>query len=145
VTRQLQCGHVDDVLRDRGPEHPLWYDRKGRTICTRCYERLAGDWTYKRIAEDIIGLGSPTQARVSTVWIGIDYSWLGNGPPVIFETMIFAEGNVLDGEMGRYVTEDQARAGHAEWVTLLRTALDVARIEVETLEAAFAESEGDAP
>jgi predicted cobalt transporter CbtA len=51
---------------------------------------------------------------VSTVWIGIDHRFGDDGPPLIFETMVFnrAEGwGELDCE--RYSTEAEAVAGHA--------------------------------
>lgn len=48
---------------------------------------------------------------VSTVWLGLDHSWLG-GPPLIFESMCFPEGRDQD----RYSTEEQAKAGHAAMV-----------------------------
>lgn len=53
------------------------------------------------------------ECRVSTVFLGSDYS-LNGGPPLIFETMVF--GGPHDGEIDRYSTWDEANAGHAEMV-----------------------------
>lgn len=50
---------------------------------------------------------------VSTVYLAIDHSW-GDGPPLIFETMVF--GGKYDREQERYSTEAEALAGHARWV-----------------------------
>ncbi len=54
---------------------------------------------------------------VSTVFLGIDHSW-GNGPPVLFETMVFDRekqtGEDLDCE--RYCTYDEAEEGHKKMV-----------------------------
>ena len=50
---------------------------------------------------------------VSTVWLGMDHSF-GDGPPLIFETMVF--GGELDQECDRYTTEEQAQQGHAAMV-----------------------------
>lgn len=53
-------------------------------------------------------------AKVSTVWLGLDHNYSDQGPPLIFETMVF--GGTLDGEQDRYVTLEQAHAGHEMWV-----------------------------
>lgn len=65
-----------------------------------------GDWW--RIGATVVG-----ETRVSTVWLGLDHRW-GEGPPLIFETMVF--GGPLAGECERYCTKEQARDGHARWV-----------------------------
>jgi len=59
--------------------------------------------------------------RVSTVWIGINHNFLGNGKPLIFETMIFDNDNNSCYEIycDRYSTWDEALAGHekaVQWV-----------------------------
>lgn len=55
--------------------------------------------------------------RVSTVFLGLDHSWGDNGPPLIFETMIF--GGEHSDKQWRYSTWDQAEAGHKEAVKLV--------------------------
>jgi len=47
---------------------------------------------------------------VSTIWLGLNHQW-GDGPPLIFETMVFGGG--LDQEQERYSTESEALVGHA--------------------------------
>ena len=47
--------------------------------------------------------------RVSTVFLGVDYSY-GDGPPPLFETMIF--GGDHDGYEERCSTWDEAEAMH---------------------------------
>ena len=47
--------------------------------------------------------------QVSTVFLGLDYSY-GEGPPLLFETMIF--GGTNDGYQERYCTWDEAEQGH---------------------------------
>lgn len=49
------------------------------------------------------------EITVSTVFLGIDHAF-NMGPPVLFETLVF--GGALDGEMLRYVTWQDADAGH---------------------------------
>lgn len=48
---------------------------------------------------------------ISTVLLGIDHSFSGGGPPLIFETMVF-RGSASDLDMDRYSTEEQALQGH---------------------------------
>lgn len=56
---------------------------------------------------------------VSTVWLGIDHGFGFSNVPILFETMIFAPGDVtvgagdgLDQYQERYPTEEAAQAGH---------------------------------
>lgn len=67
------------------------------------------DLEYKVVARDELESG----VVISTVWLGLDHQW-GDGPPLIFETMVFGGPN--DQDQYRYSTEDEARAGHAEIV-----------------------------
>jgi hypothetical protein len=53
------------------------------------------------------------EIKISTVFLFMDHNH-GDGPPVLFETMVF--GSNLDEEQERYCTEDEARAGHARMV-----------------------------
>lgn len=57
----------------------------------------------------------PDGIRVSTVFLGLDYSF-GDGPPLLFETMIF--GGKHSDYVDRYSTWQQAEAGHAVAVAL---------------------------
>jgi hypothetical protein len=68
----------------------------------------------KRVALDEIG-----GVRVSTVFLGVDHNW-GEGPPLIYETMIF--GGPHDDYQERYSTREEALAGHANAVALVRSA-----------------------
>jgi hypothetical protein len=68
--------------------------------------------TSRRVAETKVGA-----ARVSTVFLGLDHSF-GDGPPLLFETMVF--GGPLDDEMERYTTWDEAEQGHARMVERVR-------------------------
>lgn len=58
----------------------------------------------KIVAQENVG-----NARVSTVFIGLDHSW-GNGPPILFETMVFRGGHGEECE--RYCTWQEAEEGH---------------------------------
>ena len=69
------------------------------------------DWDYKRVEKDIID-----DVEISTVWLGIDHSF-GDGPPIIFETMIF--GGKHDDFCERYETETDALDGHVRAIALV--------------------------
>ena len=48
--------------------------------------------------------------RVSTVFLAVNHQW-GDGPPILWETMIF--GGEHDGYQERYTSREEALAGHA--------------------------------
>jgi hypothetical protein len=81
--------------------------------------------------------------RVSTVFLGIDHGFDPDGPPILFETMVFAElpedeknktiempdGTLhtyryeigeIDGYTRRYSTWEEAAYGHRETVEMIR-------------------------
>lgn len=67
---------------------------------------------YRHVGDDTIG-----NKRISTVFIGIDYSYSHGKLPIVFETMIFNNSHGIYQE--RYATWDEAVAGHnkaVEWV-----------------------------
>lgn len=74
-----------------------------------------GEWyeTANRVVRQAI-LGD---VRLSTVFLGLDYQWM-DGPPLLFETMIF--GGPRDQETHRYSTWDEAEAGHKKLLEELR-------------------------
>jgi len=63
----------------------------------------------RKIESTMIG-----EALISTVFIGIDHNYLGKGPPILYETMVF--GGPLDGNMDRYFSREQAIRGHKAMV-----------------------------
>jgi len=58
----------------------------------------------------VIAQDQVRDARISTVFLGLDHNFMNEGPPILFETMIF--GGRLDGEQYRYSTYDEAINGH---------------------------------
>ena len=67
------------------------------------------DW---RVAEDFTD-----KVRVSTMFLGIDHRHFGEGPPILFETMVFDRASGEDLDCVRYSSWDDAETGHA---TMLR-------------------------
>lgn len=61
-------------------------------------------------------------AEVSTVFLGLDHSF-GDGPPILFETMVFYgdSGDYTE----RYATWDEAVKGHVEIVAKLERGEDL--------------------
>lgn len=94
----------------------MFYDREGNEITSeewgelklRCYHGEHKEFAV--VAQEEIG-----DHEVSTVWIGMNMNFSGEGPPLIFETMLFPEYAVLD----RYATEEEALLGHMEAVGAL--------------------------
>lgn len=73
-----------------------------------------GDSLARRIGGDEIG-----DCYVSTVFLGIDHGYRKGGPPILYETMVFWNGNGEPPEwLGgrdmtwRYATYEEAEAGH---------------------------------
>ena len=52
---------------------------------------------------------------MSTVFLGLDYSFVDDAPPILFETMIFG-GEYDQIKQWRYETEKEARENHASVV-----------------------------
>ncbi len=76
------------------------------------YAAMDTDIDKRRVAVTTIG-----EAWISTVFLRLDHS-MGDGPPILFETLVFG-GEHAD-HMQRYATWDEAVAGHAEVVKLVR-------------------------
>ena len=91
-----------------------YYDIEGAPITHERWLELF-DSEYGALAMDTVG-----GAEVSTVWLGLDHNFLGDGPPLIFETRVF--GSVLDGYTRRHPDKATALAGH-------RLAVEIAKPE----------------
>lgn len=68
----------------------------------------------RRVADETIG-----DVRVSTVFLSINHSF-GEGPPMLFETMVF--GGPMDQEQDRCTTWNEAEAMHAAMVERVKGA-----------------------
>jgi hypothetical protein len=64
--------------------------------------------TDRRVAQTKLWWGG----EISTVWVGVNHNFIGLGPPLIFETMVFAPTSLRTLDMARYSTETEALAGH---------------------------------
>lgn len=112
---------MSDEITYRGNGQAFWYDRAGNPISAAQADPLFGNPEYKRVGGDTVIVDGATLA-VSTVWLGVNYNFTGDGPPLIFETMVFGDHPLAEDACWRYATEDEARAGHENVVKALRTA-----------------------
>lgn len=81
----------------------------------REWSRWIGSLERRRVALDEIAPG----VSVSTVFIGLNHRWFDDGPPLLFETVVFDDYEEGD-EMRRYATWEEAAQGHAAMVAELR-------------------------
>jgi len=83
----------------------------------------------RRVARTTVG-----EIDVSTVFLGIDHRFSGNGPPVVFETMCFC-GTKEAGELpfARYSTWDEAKAGHEAAVMVCQAGEKVSEVTAQDL------------
>ena len=58
---------------------------------------------------------------ISTVFIGLDHQFGDEGPPLLFETMVF--GGKHDEDLERYFTWQEAEEGHKRFVKKIRKGL----------------------
>jgi len=91
----------------------MHYDFDGNPIDLWEWCELFEDHERRRVARTEIA----DDVHVSTVWLGLNHQW-GDGPPLIYETMIF--GGPHDSEMWRYPSWEAALAGHDQAVALAR-------------------------
>lgn len=62
---------------------------------------------------------------VSTIFLGLDHNWSEDGPPILWETMVF--GEPMNQEMNRCSgSREQAEAMHAEMVERVEAVLALA-------------------
>lgn len=88
----------------------LWYDADGNPITREQAEALLLDRDARRVAVTAVG-----EREVSTVHLVLDHGY-GDGPPLIFETMVFPECEVCV----RTPTRHAALAMHDQVVAQLR-------------------------
>jgi hypothetical protein len=102
-------------------EDPFWYcldeDNKPFPCDVEKANAFMGNRPRRRVGNTYIWL--PWPAQISTVFLALDHNW-GEGPPVLFETMIF--GGPLDQFQWRYCTWEEAEEGHKKALLWARLA-----------------------
>lgn len=100
----------------------LYFDRNGEPMEMMEWAE-AFESQDRAVAKDTVG-----GIDVSTVYLGIDHSF-GQGPPLIFETMVFNHGRSEEYQW-RYSTEEGARTGHARILAWVREGM-VGGLDIE--------------
>lgn len=67
------------------------------------------NYSSRRINKTLLG-----NIVISTVFLGLNHRFSGDGPPILFETLVF--GGEFDQSMERYCTWAEAETGHQEMV-----------------------------
>ena len=94
-------------------KRPMHYVLRGRTPVP-VYDVLKWARAFERgnhrVAVHVIHQSAADPVTVSTVFLGVDHNWANDGPPLVFESLVF--GGPLNGQMYRYSTWEEAAAGH---------------------------------
>jgi len=107
--------------------YDLYFNKEGEPIDLKEWSRLRSYFDYRFVGQTYVGRKKNSKKRkmVSTIWLGINHSFLDGEDPVIFETMIFVtqKGKVDFTELycKRYHTLAEASEGHAKAVKLAKT------------------------
>ncbi len=94
----------------------MYYDRDGTPLTMIEWAEKFEKGDDRRIAWTDIEVEGKVVWRVATVWLGLDHRFGENGPPLIFETMVFPAEDMMDEECARYPDEVTARKGHQDMV-----------------------------
>ena len=92
---------------------PLWYAPDGTPLAD--FTELAQYQAEKVVKQERVWWGG----FVSTVWLGLDHSF-GDGPPLIYETMVFPPHSYDDLKCDRYPSRKAATIGHTTAVRWAR-------------------------
>ncbi len=85
----------------------VWYDPEGRPCSMESWGQFMNDPEMKYVKQETVN-----GYYVSTVYIGLNYRFGDDGPPLIYETMIFEGGDWSDLYCERYHSRLAAEAGH---------------------------------
>lgn len=103
LTREAKEQRQDEVER---PRHYILVDGEPTPTdvltCHHWFEENRAKWVLRKTK---IG-----EAMVSTVFLFMDHNFLDDGPPVLFELMVF--GGRLHGAQDRFTTQDEALMCH---------------------------------
>lgn len=113
-------------MRELGPTG-MYYNKDGTEATREEWVAMFEDAETRKVAL--------SEVSVSTVFMGMDHRFGGDGPPILWETMIF--GGPHDGYQQRYSSVTAAIEGHA-YAAALALGLEY---EVKHAEVIFGEEE----
>lgn len=101
------------ILNDKGEPVPepdpikwgQWFEHSSRPFKRRVKREKVGNY------------------EVSTVFLGLDHKFGGEGPPVLWETMVFGEGDLSQDMKRCSGTREQAESMHEEMVKNVKASL----------------------
>jgi len=89
----------------------MYYRLEGKTpVPCSIDETFSTSIEERRVAETTIN----ESIRISTVFLGVNHGYVDTGPPILFETMVFDDGN--GGDMERATTWLDAQTNHINMV-----------------------------
>lgn len=100
-----------------------WYALRGHEVVEADVLEAAllmNDTDARTVRKTSLGQGEE-ECEVSTVFLTMDHNFTGDGPPIVFETLVF--GGPMADHQWRYATWDEAVVGHEATVELVRQAL----------------------
>lgn len=108
---------LDDALNHVPVNHKQWAD----WVIDRDTRKI--DWRKVALSEldDV-----PGKPNISTVFLGRNHQYNPDGPPILYETMVFWDGHSMDNYCVRYLTREEALSGHDTVCTAVRA---IARVE----------------
>lgn len=76
-----------------------------------------GKWMEKKNARRVASTKLDDGTHISTVFLGLNHNFDDEGPPLLFETMVFLkDGKGGEDYMERYTTYKEAESGHKKAV-----------------------------
>lgn len=77
-----------------------------------------GWWFEHSLPQRVVAKDRVGDVEVSTVFLGLDHNYRADGPPVLWESLIF--GGPFDGRQDRYTSRSAALEGHRRFVELVQ-------------------------
>ena len=90
-----------------------YYILEGKTV-VGCNNVVEFGEFFNNFEDRVVAKETVKDSDVSTVFLGLDHRYGNEGPPLVFETMVF--GGPLDQECERYSTWEEAETGHKAMV-----------------------------
>lgn len=81
-----------------------------------------GDW-FQNAERHVALTWVTSKVYVSTAFLGLDHNYSWEGPPVLFESMVFGASPFNMEVMARYTEWDHALAGHQKILTRVKKSL----------------------
>jgi len=95
-------------------DRPEYYILQGKKVVPISDIRECSEFLSKIDNRRVAYTEISPESHVSTVFLCFDHSFTPDGPPILFETLVF--GGEMADEMARYSTWDEAVEGHEKMV-----------------------------